>query len=80
MTRRTENQSPTRPASSSNGDPLGPILEPFLARFRKKRTRQSLTEYIVRYLGWPTKSASCSPQWPRLSNSARSAAGRLVGR
>src|SRR6516225_4354765 len=37
-----------RPASSSTGDPLGPILESFLARFRKGE-RPSLTEYITRH-------------------------------
>src|SRR5262245_11656097 len=39
-----------KPASSSNGDPLGPILESFLARFRKGE-RPSLTEYIARHPG-----------------------------
>ena len=34
--------------SSSDRDPLGPILESFLARFRKGE-RPSLTEYIARY-------------------------------
>jgi hypothetical protein len=37
-----------KPASSSTGDPLGPILESFLARFRKGE-RPSLTEYIARH-------------------------------
>ena len=35
-------------ASSSGRDPLGPVLESFLARFRKGE-RPSLTEYIGRY-------------------------------
>ncbi len=35
-------------ASSSGGDPLGPILESFLARFRKGE-RPSLSEYLGRY-------------------------------
>jgi serine/threonine protein kinase/WD40 repeat protein len=39
-----------KPASSSNGDPLGPILESFLARFRRGE-RPSLTEYIARHPG-----------------------------
>jgi serine/threonine protein kinase len=39
-----------KPASSSTGDPLGPILESFLARLRKGE-RPSLTEYIGRYPG-----------------------------
>src|SRR4029077_8134871 len=39
-----------KPASSSTGDPLGPILESFLARFRKGE-RPSLTEYIARHPG-----------------------------
>ena len=38
------------PAPSSGRDPLGPILESFLARFRKGE-RPSLTEYIERYPG-----------------------------
>jgi serine/threonine protein kinase/WD40 repeat protein/tetratricopeptide (TPR) repeat protein len=37
-----------KPPSSSAGDPLGPILESFLARFRKGE-RPSLTEYIARH-------------------------------
>jgi serine/threonine protein kinase/WD40 repeat protein len=37
-----------KPPSSSDRDPLGPILESFLARFRKGE-RPSLTEYIARY-------------------------------
>ena len=37
-----------KPASSSTGDPLGPILESFLTRFRKGE-RPSLTEYVGRY-------------------------------
>src|SRR5215831_16991107 len=37
-----------KPASSSTSDPLGPILESFLARFRKGE-RPSLTEYIARH-------------------------------
>jgi hypothetical protein len=36
------------PAPSSGGDPLGPILDSFLRRFRKGE-RPSLTEYIGRY-------------------------------
>ena len=36
------------PAPSSGRDPLGPVLESFLARFRKGE-RPSLTEYIGRY-------------------------------
>ena len=39
-----------KPGSSSTGDPLGPILESFLARFRKGE-RPSLTEYIARHPG-----------------------------
>jgi len=35
-------------APSSGRDPLGPILESFLARFRQGE-RPSLTEYIGRY-------------------------------
>jgi serine/threonine protein kinase/WD40 repeat protein len=40
-------QGPSSPPSSGR-DPLGPILESFLARFRKGE-RPSLTEYIARY-------------------------------
>src|SRR6516162_17665 len=39
-----------KPGSSSTGDPLGPILESFLARFRRGE-RPSLTEYIARHPG-----------------------------
>jgi eukaryotic-like serine/threonine-protein kinase len=38
------------PASSSANDPLGPVLESFLGRFRQGE-RPSLTEYIERYPG-----------------------------
>ena len=46
--RDREPEPDPKPASSSTGDPLGPILESFLARFRKGE-RPSLTEYIARH-------------------------------
>ena len=45
---KDEHEPDSDGAPSSGRDPLGPILESFLARFRKGE-RPSLTEYIGRY-------------------------------